>query len=84
MNYSFDPNYIPVIIMVAVMIIFSIGIYISLKKAPVIKEEEKVYTMKLSISTDDIQKPKRTYKKRATATKPIEKKPIGRPRKTVK
>ena len=74
--------YFPIIIAAAIVSI--VWMYIAMKRAPQVDEEDKVVNITLNITKEEDIKPKRVYKRKIKKVEetPVVKKRVGRPKKT--
>jgi hypothetical protein len=74
--------YFPIIVSAAIVSI--VWMYIAMKRAPQVDEEDKVVNITLNITKEEDVKPKRVYKRKTKKVEetPVVKKRVGRPKKT--
>jgi hypothetical protein len=74
--------YFPIIVAAAIVSI--VWMYIAMKRAPQVDEEDKVVNITLNITKEEDVKPKRVYKRKTKKVEetPVVKKRVGRPKKT--
>jgi hypothetical protein len=74
--------YFPIIVAAAIVSI--VWMYITMKRAPQVDEEDKVVNITLNITKEEDVKPKRVYKRKTKKVEetPVVKKRVGRPKKT--